>query len=28
LLPGQNNLQITGENMNFTLTVEYRDKYL
>jgi len=28
LLPGQNNLQITGENMNFTLTVEHRDKYL
>ena len=28
LLPGQNELQITGENMNFALTVEHRDKYL
>ena len=28
LLPGQNDLQISGANMNFTLTVEHRDKYL
>jgi len=28
LLPGQNQLRISGTNMNFTLTVEYRDKYL
>jgi len=28
LLPGQNQLQISGTNMNFTLTVEHRDKYL
>jgi len=28
LLPGQNDIAISGTNMNFTLTVEYRDKYL
>jgi len=28
LLPGQNDLQISGTNMNFTLTVKHRDKYL